>query len=401
MSTKLQAHTPLCESYSSLSRSQVAKNQSGRKWHKQTRHASAGNNSYGKLLIAGILLTNATLGLAAPLLRQQSQSKEIAPMQDRSVVRVRRYVPMYYGRYRGYRRAEAVANLVSSLSRLISRASDNFHCKTFLNLIKQFNADLTKPFAELNRAVERSIHSMGKEARKFANEQKVWIQNRTDHVIATADRLFNETIQRVDQYEHELMEFSNQTMSKFTEIEEKLFEVVDEGREQFGEMKNISMTAFEQLEGSMQRVLTGAFWGRMAYGIVGFVSGALGNCLLVKVLRSLKVTRKELKKTNVLLKKNKIIKHDEDSKEQSTQTDSTKLDQSTQADLGDPVIQIIHKPARPPSSTIHGQASELSRPRVIRKPAYRRPSSGSPRPVPVGIVRPLLSADKRDENMDE
>ncbi|MCB1110985.1 MAG: hypothetical protein KDK64_08380 [Chlamydiia bacterium] len=317
------------EGYDHLSRPQISRNQSGRKRYTHLRKKSANHSSFGTLLIVGIVLTNATLTLAAPLIQPQSQDRRLRPieggrsLEDRSLVRMRRRAFMPYYPARGYRRGQAVANLVNSLSSLISRASDNFHCRTFLDLIKHFNADLRTPFAELKRVVDQSIHSLGQEARKFTDEQKLWVLNRTDHIIAIAERLQNETITRVDRYEHELMAFSNQTMEKFTEIEEKLFEVIDEGQEQFREVKNMSVTSFQQLKGSMEKVLSGAFWGRLVYGVAGFLIGILGSCLQIKVIRGLKTMRKEMKKMTPLLRERPQGTPWENKRDQSIQTDPT------------------------------------------------------------------------------
>ena len=109
--------------------------------------------------------------------------------------------------------------------------------------------------------------------------------------------------------------------------------------------------------------------------MVGLVSGVLGTCLHIKVIRSLKATRKETRKTNQLLLEFRKEKTGVNTKTQSTQTEATHSD--TEEAEAQPLLQarVTYKPrySKLDRERLDGIASR--RPAFVFKPKYRRSCS--------------------------
>jgi len=367
--------------YRNIPRNKIPRNHRKRVKNEKIRQTACDAMPRYSMFLTVLLLSNLAVTTAAPLLQPQdtriakvAHEREVAT-ENLPLVRSRRsFYRGGYG-YRGYRRGQAVGNLITSLSRLISTASDNFHCKTFLKLIQQFNADLSKPFAELNNVVGHSIKSLGKEFKDYTEEQKAWIINRTDEVILLAARFHNQTMEKVDILEDSFQDIQNQTLAKIERYEESVNELVDVGREEIGTLKNVSMQSFHELKESMNGVIIGALWGRAIYGVVGIVSGVLGTCLHIKVIRSLKATRKETRKTNQLLLEFRKEKAGVSTKTQSTQTEVIQSD--TEEAEAQPLLQarITYKPRYSKLDRERLDGVALRRPAFVFKPKYRRSCS--------------------------
>jgi len=125
----------------------------------------------------------------------------------------------------------------------------------------------------------------------------------------------------------------------------------------------------------MNGVIIGALWGRAIYGVVGLVSGVLGTCLHIKVIRSLKATMKETRKTNQLLLEFRKEKTGVSTKTQSTQTETTQSD--TEEAEAQPLLQarITYKPRYSKLDRERLDGISSRKPVFVFKPKYRRSRS--------------------------